>query len=110
MALAMEVWSHMTAQRVQPTPEEYVGMIKGWAAAGELRRRAADGLVEAFLGQLGGMAFELEPIHCHEAADDATADDYSCDGSSDKGGKGAGVHQTTCISLLPPSPPLVGRF
>lgn len=61
MALAVEVWSHMKAQGVQPTPEEHVDMIKGWAAAGELRQRVADGSVEAFLGQLGDMAFELSP-------------------------------------------------
>eukprot|EP00903_Cladosiphon_okamuranus_P019498 g17931.t1 len=61
MALAMKVWSHMKAQGVQPTPEEYVNMIKGWAAAGELRQRVKDGSVEAFLGQLGDMAFELSP-------------------------------------------------
>ena len=61
MALAMEVWSHMKAQGVLPTPEEHVDMIKGWAAAGELRKRVADGSVEAFLGQLGDMAFELCP-------------------------------------------------
>lgn len=51
----------MKAQGVQPTPEEHVDMIKGWAAAGELRRRVADGSVEAFLAQLGDMAFELCP-------------------------------------------------
>lgn len=61
MALAVEVWSHMKAQGVQPTPEEHVGMIKGWAAAGELRQRVADGSVEGFLGQLSDMAFELGP-------------------------------------------------
>eukprot|EP00752_Nemacystus_decipiens_P002820 g2631.t1 len=61
MALAVEVWSHMKAQGVQPTPEEHVDMIKGWAAAGELRQRVADGSVEAMLGQLGDMAFELCP-------------------------------------------------
>lgn len=63
MALAMAVWSHMEAQGVQPTPEEHVDMIKGWAAAGELRQRVADGSVEAFLRQLGDMAFELGPSH-----------------------------------------------
>ena len=61
MALATVVWSHMKAQGVHPTPEEYVGMIKGWAAAGELGKRVRDGSVEAYLRWLGSSGFELSP-------------------------------------------------
>eukprot|EP00904_Undaria_pinnatifida_P001689 jgi/Undpi1/11520/HiC_scaffold_30.g13817.m1 len=59
MALAAVVWSHMEAQGVQPTPEEYIGMIKGWAAAGELGKRVLDGSVEAYLRWLSRSGFEL---------------------------------------------------
>lgn len=59
MALAAVVWSHMEAQGVQPTPEEYIGMIKGWAAAGELGKRVLDGSVEAYLRWLSSSGFEL---------------------------------------------------
>lgn len=68
MTLAAEVWSHMTAQGVQPTPEEHIDMIEGWAAAGELRPRVADGLVERCLQQLAGMDFELKPCRDGDAA------------------------------------------
>lgn len=104
MALAMEVWSHMTAQGVQPSPEEYVHMITGWAAAGELRRRVADGVVEEFLRQLAGMAFELEPMHCCDEAATASATPSSRDELSGKGRKGARTIITPlCVS---PSVPL----
>lgn len=81
MALAMEVWSHMKAQGVQATPEEHVDMIKGWAAAGELRQRVADGSVEAFLGQLGDVAFELGPSR------EASTGEMS--GAGDEGARGS---------------------
>lgn len=61
MTLALEVWSHMAEQGVQPTSEEYVGMIKGWATAGELRQRVLDGSVDAFFRHLSSEAFELWP-------------------------------------------------
>lgn len=75
MALAMEVWSHMKTQGVHPTPEEHVDMIKGWVAAGELRQRVSDGSVEAFLGKLADMAFELGPSR--EAAAAASSGELS---------------------------------
>lgn len=110
MALAMDVWLHMTAQGVQPSPEEYVHMITGWAAAGELRRRVADGVVEEFLRQLGGMAFELEPMDCcSEAAAAVSASSSSCDEFSGTGGKGAGIIiAQLCVSSSSPAPPPTG--
>lgn len=51
----------MTAQGVPPTPEEYVGVFKGWAMAGELRERVVDGSVDTFFGELSDLAFELSP-------------------------------------------------
>lgn len=62
MTLAAVVWSHMEAQGVQATPEEHVGMIKGWAAAGELGQRVRDGSVEAHLRWLSSSGFELSRV------------------------------------------------
>ncbi|CAM9861192.1 unnamed protein product [Ectocarpus fasciculatus] len=86
MALASEVWSHMTAQGVQPTPEEHIDMIKGWAAAGELRPRVADGSVERCLRQLADMDFELKPGRDGDAA--ASCDDHLSGGDSSIAGSG----------------------
>lgn len=58
----------MTAQGVQPTPEELIDMIKGWGAAGELRPRVADGSVKRCLRQLADMDFELKPCRGGDAA------------------------------------------
>lgn len=49
----------MATQGVFPTADEYVGMIKGWAIAGELRQRVVDGSVGELLRGLGDSAFEL---------------------------------------------------
>ncbi|CBN78378.1 conserved unknown protein [Ectocarpus siliculosus] len=83
MTLASEVWSHMTAHGVQPTPEEHIDMIKGWAAAGELRPRVADGSVERCLQQLAGMDFELIP--CRDAGAAASCDDHVSGSSAGSG-------------------------
>ncbi|CAB1104969.1 unnamed protein product [Ectocarpus sp. CCAP 1310/34] len=85
MTLASEVWSHMTAHGVQPTPDEHIDMIKGWAAAGELRPRVADGSVERSLQQLAGMDFELKPCRDGDAA-------ASCDDQLPGSSAGSGDH------------------
>lgn len=80
----------MKAQGVQPTPEEHVDVIKGWAAAGELRQRVADGSVEAFLGELGDMAFELGSSR-EAAAAAAAASSGEMSGAGGEEGGGAAV-------------------
>ncbi|CAM9752466.1 unnamed protein product [Ectocarpus sp. 4 AP-2014] len=94
MALASEVWSHMTAHGVQPTPDEHIDMIKGWAAAGELRPRVADGSVERCLQQLAGMGFELKPCRGGDAA--ASCDDHVSGSSAGSGDH----HLQTLLSAL----------
>lgn len=73
----------MTVQGVQPTPEEYVGVIKGWADAGDLRQRVLDGSVDTFLRQLGCSAFEL-----------SSTPDVSLHGTLEARREGANVYQT----------------
>ncbi|CAM9211126.1 unnamed protein product [Ectocarpus sp. 12 AP-2014] len=97
MTLASEVWSHMTAHGVQPTPDEHIDMIKGWAAAGELRPRVADGSVERCLQQLAGMDFELNPCRDGDAA--ASCHDHLSGGDSSSAGSGD-HHLQTLLSAF----------
>lgn len=69
MPLAVDVWSHMREQGVQPLEQDYMLMIKGWAQSKQLWDRVRDDSVERLLRELSDSAFELSPTDHVEPGD-----------------------------------------